>query len=92
MPPKATVTEPVVEFIFEKDRMIKKFNHDNYVMRSKINPIDVPARPQKDPAEKLKERLATYKNVRKMKTDYKNYVHTYGTPTFYVPEELWRKD
>lgn len=46
----------------------------------------------KDPTEKLKERLNTYKNVRKMKTEYKNYVKKYGTPSFYVPEELWRED
>lgn len=44
----------------------------------------------KDPTEKLKERLNTYKNVRKMKTEYKNYVKKYGPPSFYVPEELWR--
>ena len=88
MPPKVeTVTET---FVFEKDRMIKKFQEDNYNMRQKVQAIHVPQRPNKDPAEKLKERINTYKNVRKMKTDYKNYVTRYGTPSFYVPEELWR--
>lgn len=89
MPPKA-VAEPVTDFVFEKDRIIKKFNVDNYIMRSNIKPIDVPRRPQKDPLEKLKERINTYRNLRKMKTDYKNYVHRYGSPSFYVPEEIWR--
>lgn len=90
MPPKAAGAEPVVEFIFEKDRMIRKFNVDNYVTRSKVEALDVPRRPVKEPSEKLKERLNTYRNIRRMRTDYKNYVHKYGTPNFYVPEELWR--
>ena len=80
-PPKVVATEsdaPV--FVFEKDRMIKKFNVDNYVARAKIQPIDVPRRSQKNPEEKLKERLATYHNVRKMRTDYKNYLRWYGEP------------
>lgn len=89
MPPKVEA-EPVVEFVFEKDRMIRKFNVDNYVARSKVQALDVPRRPIKDPVEKLKERLNTYRNLRKMRTDYKNYVHKYGTPNFYVPDELWR--
>lgn len=88
MPPK--VEEPVVEFVFERDRLIKKINEDNYVTRSNVKPINVTHRSKKDPSEKLKERLSTYHNVRKMKTDYKNYVHKYGTPSFHVPEELWR--
>lgn len=92
MPPKATAeaTEEPSQFMFERDKMIKKFNVDNYIMRSKISPIDVPRRPKKDPVEKLKERINTYRNLRKMKTDYKNYVHRYGSPSFYVPEEIWR--
>lgn len=91
MPPKVeAATEPVVEFVFEKDRLIKKFNVDNYAVRSNVKPIEVQRRPKKDPSEKLKERLSTYHNVRKMKTEYKNYVHKYGQPSFYVPEELWR--
>jgi hypothetical protein len=78
--PKVDETpEPI--FVFEKDRMIKKFNVDNYVTRAKIPPIDVPKRPpKKSPEEKLRERLATYHNVRKMRTDYKNYVRWYGEP------------
>jgi hypothetical protein len=85
-PPKVVVVEEPV-FVFEKDRMIKKFNVDNYVMRSKIQPIDVPKRPpKKNPEEKLKERLNTYHNVLKMRTDYKNYVRWYGEPSFGVPE------
>lgn len=95
MPPKPEETSAKAEFVFEKDRMIKKFNEDNYVMRQKIldeKSFFVTSKPQKDPAEKLKERLATYKNVRKMRTDYMNYVKIYGPPSFYVPEELWRKN
>lgn len=88
MPPKVEA-DPVVEFVFEKDRMIKKFNVDNYVARSRVEALDVPRIPVKDPAEKLKERLATYHNVRKMRTDYKNYVRWYGTPSsLTVPEEI----
>jgi len=83
--------EAPVVFVFEKDRMIKKFNVDNYVTRAKIQPIDVPRRlSQKSPEEKLKERLATYHNVRKMRTDYKNYVRWYGEPSssVSVPAEV----
>jgi hypothetical protein len=89
MPPKVVVEEtPAVVFVFEKDRMIKKFNEDNFVLRSKVQPIDVPVRPTKNPEEKLKERLASYHNVRKMRTDYKNYVRWYGKPSFDVPVEI----
>lgn len=86
MPPK--VDEPTTVFVFERDRALKKFNEDNYVIRSKIQPIDVPSRKPKDPSEKLKERLNTYHNVRKMRTDYKNYVRWYGVPSFDVPNEI----
>jgi hypothetical protein len=85
MPPKvqeAVEVEPT--FVFERDRMIKKFNDDNFVLRQKIQPIDVPRQPSKDPAKKLKERLDTYNNLRKMKTDYKNYIRKYGEPPFSV--------
>ncbi len=92
-PPKveaaaAEVTEPV--FVFERDKAIKKFNEENYVTRQKImeNSIKIPVRLAKDPAEKLKERLNTYHNVRKMRTDYKNYVRWYGIPSFDVPKEI----
>jgi hypothetical protein len=89
MPPKAaTSTETDTVFVFEKDRALKKFNEDNYVLRSKIQPGDVPRRPQKNPEDKLKERLNTYHNVRKMRTDYKNYVRWYGKPSFDVPEKI----
>lgn len=92
MPPKVEESSPV-EFVFEKDRMLKKVNEDNYITRQKIMEncsVHVPVRPQKDPTEKLKERMNTYSNLRKMRTDYKNYVKRYGTPPFYVPEKLWR--
>lgn len=94
MPPPKPIEPVVEEFVFEKDRMIKKFNHDNYIERHKImenKSVHIPMRPQKDSTEKLKERINTYKNIRKMQTDYKNYVKRHGTPSFYVPEELWRK-
>jgi hypothetical protein len=92
MPPKveeasAKVTETV--FVFEKDRMLKKFNEENYVLRQKImeeGSKHVPVRPIKNPEEKLKERLNTYHNVHKMRTDYKNYVRWYGKPSFDVPD------
>lgn len=41
----------------------------------------------KDPLEKLKRRLETYHNIRKMKTDCKNYIRKYGEP----PSEISRK-
>lgn len=89
---KAPPQQPVVEFVFEKDRMIKKFNEDNYVTRQKImeSSKHVHVRTPKDPVDKLKERIGTYHNLRKMKTDYKNFVKRYGNPSFYVPEEIWR--
>lgn len=88
MPPKKAEEAEEPLFVFEKDRMIKKFHVDNYIARQNVPCIDVPIRPKKDPAEKLKERLDTYHNLRKMKTEYKNYVHRYGTPPFYVPENI----
>lgn len=88
MPPKVQAESDAPVFVFERDRMIQKFHFDNYVTRSKIQHIDVPRRPKKNPEEKLKERLSTYHNVRKMRTDYKNYIRTYGEPSFSftVPE------
>lgn len=93
MPPKVE-TQPAVEFVFEKDRMIKKFNEDNYIVRQKIMETSkyVTVKKPKDPTEKLKERMNTYHNLRKMQTDYKNYVKRHGNPSFYVPEEIWRKN
>lgn len=38
-----------------------------------------------DPHRKLRERLNTYHNIRRMKTEYKNYVKKFGTPAFEVP-------
>lgn len=100
MPPKPEETSAKAEssakaeFVFEKDRMIKKFNEDNYIMRQKIIETSkhVPVKLPKDPTEKLKERISTYKNLRKMQTEYKNYVKRHGNPSFYVPEEIWRKN
>lgn len=99
MPPKVEASSSAkaesVEFVFEKDRMIKKFNEDIYIVRQKIMETcskHVLVKTPKDPTEKLKERINTYHNLRKMKTDYKNYVKRYGNPSFYVPEELWRKN
>ena len=91
MPPKVEAVAEV--FVFEKDRMMNKFNVENYTTRQRLmeeKSFYVPPRPIKNPADKLKERLHTYKNIRKMKTDYKNYVKKFGPPQFYVPEELWR--
>jgi hypothetical protein len=90
MPPKAEESAPV--FVFERDRALKKFNEEYYTTRQKImeSCVKIPVRPSKDPAEKLKERLNTYKNVRKMRTDYKNYVRWYGVPpsSISVPVEV----
>ena len=89
MPPKEVRAEadaPV--FVFERDRMIQKFHDDNYVTRANIQPIDVLKRPKKNPEDKLNERLSTYHNVRKMRTDYKNYIRTHGEPSFSVPNEI----
>lgn len=89
---KESAPEPAPEvFVFEKDRMFKKFNETNYALRQKLmeeGSKHVPVRHPKDPAEKLKERLDTYHNVRKMRTDYKNYVRWYGKPSFDVPNEI----
>lgn len=71
--------------------MLKKFFEDNYVTRQKImeSAKHIPIRrPPQDPTKKLKERLETYCNVRKMRTDYKNYVRKYGQPPFEVPSTI----
>lgn len=87
----AATTEVATEF-FDRAQAIKKMFEENSVRRNKAmeSSKHVVVRTPKDPTEKLKERLETYKNVRNMRTDYKNYVKRYGTPSFYVPEELWR--
>ena len=93
MPPKASNTAVETDvIIFDKAQAIKKMFEENAIRRNKAMETSklVVVRTPKDPTEKLKERLATYKNLRKMKTDYKNYVKRYGQPSFYVPEELWR--
>ncbi len=90
MPPKAAAETETI--IFDKTQAIKKMFEENAIRRNKAmessKMVVVPS--PKDQTEKLKERLGTYRNVRKMRTDYKNYVKKYGTPSFYVPEELWR--
>lgn len=92
MPPKeeAKVKEDALVFTFERDRILKKFNVENFAIRAKITDtlVKVPVKPPRDPAEKLKERLATYHNTKKMRTDYKNYVRWYGTPSFDVPDDI----
>lgn len=90
MPPKAVEAE--TEIFFDRAQAIKKMFEENEVRRNKAMETSklVAVRTPKDPTDKLKERLATYRNVRKMRTDYKNYVKRYGQPSFYVPEELWR--
>ena len=92
MPPKVEATAETETIIFDKAQAIKKMFEENAIRRNKAMETSktVVVRSAKDPTEKLKERLATYCNVRKMRTDYKNYVKKYGTPSFYVPEELWR--
>ncbi len=92
MPPKIEATAETETIIFDKAQAIKKMFEENAIRRNKAmetsKTVVVPK--PKDPTEKLKERLGTYRNVRKMRTDYRNYVKKYGTPSFYVPEELWR--
>lgn len=89
MPPKTTEADSTSSFMFERDRIIRK-NEANYVTRQKIMEmsVKVPLKPPQDPSKKLKERLATYHNVQKMRTDYKNYVRKYGKPSFSVPLEI----
>lgn len=81
------------DFTLDKYTRMEKIVLENEQRRNTVMEtsriVNVPD--PKDPAFKLKERLATYKNVRKMKTDYKNYVKKFGEPSFYVPEDLWRK-
>lgn len=86
MPPKKEEEPEAPIFVFERDRALKKFSEDNYVARQKImeSAKHVPVRPPQDPLKKLKERLDTYHNVRKMRTDYKNYMRKYGEPPFTV--------
>ena len=88
MPPKKEEEEAPAAFVFERDRSLNKFNEECYTTRSKIQPVDVPREKPKDPAKKLKDRLETYHNIYKMRTDYKNYVRRYGEPLFTVPDEI----
>ncbi len=48
----------------------------------------VAVRPGPSPVDILRRRMATYKNVRRARTDYKNYVRHHGTPPFKVPSEI----
>jgi hypothetical protein len=54
--------------------------------------VKVEVRPKRDPIEKLFERLNTYHNIRRMRTEYKNYVRAFGVPaSLDVPSEISRK-
>lgn len=50
--------------------------------------VHVPPRKPRDPLKKLKRRIATYHNLRHMRTDYKNYVRLHGEPPFPVPSKI----
>lgn len=93
MPPNVIEEETTpTEIFFDRAKAIKKMFEENEIMRNKAMASSKHIfLKTKDPVDKIKERLATYKNIKKMRTDYKNYVKQHGTPSFYVPEELWRK-
>ena len=82
------------DFTLDKFARMEKLERENEKRRNSAmeNSKRVNVPDPKDPSFKLKERLETYKNIHKMKTEYKNYVKKFGEPSFYVPEELWRKN
>lgn len=81
------------DYTLDKFARMEKRDRENEQRRNAVMETSklVKVPDPKDPSFKLKSRLGTYKNVRKMKTEYKNYVKKFGEPSFYVPEELWRK-
>jgi hypothetical protein len=48
----------------------------------------VAVRPGPSPVDVLFRKMNTYKNLRKARTDYKNYMRRYGKPSFEVPSEI----
>ena len=87
MPPKEE-TPKIVENTWDRKGVYNRINAQNELKRkiAMESSRHVVVRGTQDPHRKLRERLSTYHNVRHMKTDYKNYVKTFGKPAFEVPD------
>jgi hypothetical protein len=93
MPPK--VAEEPKKVVVEYDGFDgrKKFEQlerqrDAYKQRVLEKCQVVAVRPCPSPVDVLRRRMETYKNVRRARTDYKNYTRRYGKPPFNVPSEI----
>ena len=94
MPPKVAEDEPK-KFVVEYDGFDgnKKFDQvdrqrDLYKQSVLAKCQVVPMRTVRSPVDVMRRRMATYKNVRKARTDYKNYIKRHGEPPFEVPCEI----
>ncbi len=99
MPPKAAAAEEkptkvvvVAEEWADTNKKIRELEYKRAAQRTKalLKGATVPQpQPPKDPRKKIIERLKTYHNVRRMRTDYKNYIRLHGELTgVRVPSEI----
>lgn len=92
MPPKEEAPKKVVEEVNTWDRgaTYTRITKDNESRRltAMESSRHVVIRNTTDPHRKLRERISTYHNIRRMRTDYKNYVKMYGEPSFDVPSKI----
>ncbi len=98
MPPKAAADEKPTKVAVSADewldtnKKIRELEFKRAAQRTKAQLKGAtvpPPQPPKDPRKKIIERLKTYHNVRRMRTDYKNYVRLHGELTdVSVPSEI----
>lgn len=88
MPPKEKIVEEIVTW--DRGATIDRINRANEERRrvAMESSRHVEVRGVQDPHRKLRERISTYQNLRRMRTDYKNYVKRFGTPDFEVPSKI----
>ncbi len=91
MPPKEEAPKKVEEVnTWDRLSVYNRINKDNESRRNRAmeSSRHVVIQNTFDPHRKLRERLDTYNNLRRMRTDYKNYVKKFGKPDFEVPSKI----
>lgn len=90
MPPKEEAPKKVEEVFWDHRGVYNRINKENENRRQVAmeSSRHVVVRNTCDPHRKLRERMSTYHNLRRMRTDYKNYVKRFGTPDFEVPSKI----
>lgn len=89
MPPKEEAPKKVEEVnTWDRNGVYNRINRENETRRNRAmeSSRHVVIQNTRDPHRKLRERVNTYRNLRHMRTDYKNYVKEFGKPAFDVPD------